>query len=211
MLIIIHSFPSEFLFFFPLKQGFRGWCWLNSPVYWQDKHVEGFLPSSGVSNGTSGQSLCCQLVCVNDRKRVLWGKPLTPCCVAACRQQPTRCAAGSPGSPHWLQSVHLRPVTCVPALLLSPSRPTLQTEASVASPCWNGKGWMERWTQGIHVFATLKLVRSWDHVETRHGPTPRGGGRVSAVKGACWVPALRRAAWWSHYAGKPSQYSAVSL
>lgn len=80
------------------------------------------------------------------------------------------------------------PVTCASVLLLSTSHPTLQTEASLAKPCWNGKGSTEMWTHCVCVFATLKLVRSWEHVESRHGPTRRWGGHVSAVKGP-WLTA----------------------
>ena len=117
MLIIIHLFPSEFLFFFPLKEGLRGWCSLNSPVYRHDKHVKGPLHSSGVSNGTSRAKPVLPTSLSVTGKQMFGESPSPP---AAWR--PTRCTAGSTGSPHWLQSVHrdLSPVCLCCSLHLTP-------------------------------------------------------------------------------------------
>lgn len=127
-------------------------------------------------------------VYVNDCKQ-----QVNKCChepLVAWGRQPTLCSAGSTllhlahcrDCP--LMTCHLR--VCATPLHLPPHFAD-GGKFSQTMLKWKGEhGDVD--TLCVCVFATLKLVRSWEHVESRHGPTRRWGGHVSAVKGP-WLTA----------------------
>lgn len=125
------------------------------------------------------QSLCCQMVHVNDCK---W-RVNRCCCEPLCGLETAAHSVLTSFTAEITHSCFCHQRVCAAPLHLPPH---FADEASLAKACGNGKGCTEMWTQGGgpggRCVCYSEACECWEHVETKHGPTLRWGGRGSEVE-----------------------------